>query len=511
MRFVTAGGRCRRMIAAASLLIAVLAAPAVDAAPFAALMFDDGSEFTPEDLLPVYRHDLGGPLNAALAGRVARELAAHYQTQGYLPPAPKLLRLHEAAGVLVMEMREARVSRVQLDGRENVDDARFWTLVSELRSMQPLSQSGFDAWLERARSLGLAIRGSLIRESAQPHEYVASLQVDPRRWGGFVHVDNRGPEQLGHEIAQVSLNYRFDREALGQYRLDVAAAVDHERLRYVGVSGRHRTSARGDRLLWRYAQSESTLPVINTTRTVDYERKRAEIGYAVPLARRTRQHADLHFGLRSYDLDQYLDDGRPLRRDRIRALQVGYDLIVATEIGSRHSFNALLSRGIEGLGASLWPDGAEADFAVWTLDYGYRRRLDDAWQLWGGLSTQISGSRLPTSERFFIGGREFGGAFDPATLSGDEGAGARVGLERLLELSFFDQPLTAFAYYDHGWVWSNDAAGSRDDAGSAGLGVRGRLAELSWTLELGLPVLSPETATLLNDETRLFFSLTQRF
>ncbi len=488
-----------------------LLAPRAGAAPFAALMFEDGSSFTPEELLAVYQPALGGPLDAALAGRVAEQLTAYYQARGFFPPAPRPLRVHDDAGILVMEMREARVSRVQLNGREHVDDPQFWSLVAELRALRPLGRAGFEAWLRRAQGLGVAVRGSLARDSVEPHEYVASLRVEPRRWGGLVHLDNRGPAQLGREIAQLSLNYRFDREALGQYRLDLAAAVDDERLRYVGVSGAHRVAARGDRLRWRYSRSESTLPVVGSSRSVDYDRERAELNYAVPLARETRRRADLSLELRSYDLDQDLDDGRPLRRDRIRTVQVGYDIVVATEAGARNSLNLLLSRGIDGLGASLWPEGADGDYTAWNADLGYRRPLGGAWQLQADVSAQVSDDRLPASERFFIGGRDLGGAFDPATLSGDQGLGARIGLERRLDLQFLERPLTAFGYYDHGWVWSNDDTRPRDDAGSAGLGVRGRMGGLSWALELGVPVRSPETPTLLEDDARVFFSLSQRF
>jgi hypothetical protein len=37
------------------------------------------------------------------------------------------------------------------------------------------------------------------------------------------------------------------------------------------------------------------------------------------------------------------------------------------------------------------------------------------------------------------------------------------------------------------------------------------LAGLSWSLEVGVPVLKPNTPTLLEDDARVFFSLTQKF
>jgi hypothetical protein len=148
-------------------LIAATAAGSAWAAPFAALMFEDAPSVNPQQLLPVYRDALGRPLDGKLARGVESGLVAYYQSQGHLAPAPRLVRMHDDAGVLVMEMREPYVARVQLDGREQVDTAQFWGLVQELRAMRPLGRPYFEAWLQRANRLGFPVRGSLIRSAAK--------------------------------------------------------------------------------------------------------------------------------------------------------------------------------------------------------------------------------------------------------------------------------------------------------------------------------------------------------
>lgn len=493
----------------AAWLAALLALP-VHAAPLTAVMFEDAPSLSLDSLLPAYRSALGGPLDEAVVQRVADGVVSHYRGQGYLAPAPRVLRVLRDAGVLIMAVQEPRVEQVQVRGREHAPESGFWELVRELKAIRPLSRQAFAAWLERANGSGVGVRGTLVRSSVRPHEYVAVLQIAERRWQGLVHVDNRGPAQLGHEIAQLSVSYRWPREELGFLRLYAAAAADHERLRFLGIAGGHRLRDRGDALKWKYARSTSTLPIVDAPREVDYERERAELTYELPLLRRTRQRADVFVGLRSYDLDQFLDDGRRLRRDRIRALELGFDGIAVVDGGSRHSLSLLASRGLEGLGASLAPPGAKEDFTALEIEYGFRRRLDDRWSVFADIVGQFSPDRLPSSERFFIGGRSLGGAFDPATLGGDQGLGARVGTERRFAMPHLPT-LTAFGYYDHGWVWSHDPARPADHAGSAGLGVRGSVAGLSWQVEVGAPVRDPETPTLLNDEARVFFSLTQRF
>lgn len=492
-----------------ALLSLVGSNPAAGAAPFAGVMFEDVPSWQPHELLAVYREHLGAPLDAALTRQLGDGFVELYRRRGYLAPAPRVIERHDGAGILLMEMREAHIARVHVANRELVNTPEFWALVEELRAMRPLSLGAFDRWLQQANGFGFEVRGALIRLAAESPEYLASLSIAERRWQGMVHVDNRGPAQLGYEIGQVSLLYRWPQEALGQLRVDVAAALDPSRLRYAGVSGTQRLRPRGERLAWSYARSESTLPIPETTRSVDYEREQAQLRVQVPLVTRLRQRSSLSLALRTYDLDQFLDDGRRLRRDRIRALEAAYELRLATVAGGRHIIELGIGHGLDALGAVLTPSGAEQDFTVLTGRYRYSRKLDERWLVRTDLQVQASDDRLPSSERFFIGGRSLGGAFDPATLSGDRGFGARVGLERSFTVR--GSEATAYGYYDHGWVRSVDRLRPADDAGSVGIGAGGVVGKLSWNLELGVPAQKPKTPTLLEDDARLFFSLTQQF
>ncbi len=340
--------------------------------------------------------------------------------------------------------------RVHVDLPELADEAGFPALVRELQQIRPLSRAAFDDWLVRANGLGYAVQGSLVRLEAGSSAYLASLHVTSRRWQGLVHLDNRGPTVLGREIAQLSLAYGGQGRPLRFVRLDVAAATDDERLHYAGLSGRHRLGGRGADLGWSYARSESALPVAGTGRSVEYQRERAEIDVHMPLVQRARMRAEVKVGLRSYDLDETLDEGRSLESDRIRALEAGYDLVLAGRAHARHSLALTISRGATALGASLEPAGPEPDFISLKGTYDFWRRLGAAWHLKATVEFQASPDRLPASERFFVGGRSLGGAFDPATLSGDQGLGARLTVERTL--SPLERSVTAFAYLDDGYV-----------------------------------------------------------
>ncbi|MGE0622025.1 MAG: ShlB/FhaC/HecB family hemolysin secretion/activation protein [Pseudomonadales bacterium] len=497
-------------------LTAVLSSHSALAVPlFSGVLFEDGPALSPVDLLPAYRQQLGSPLDEGLQTRLPDAFIRHYRSAGLLPPAPRVVAIREDAGIVVMAVQEARVSQVRVNGSEPERDSEFWLLVRELKEIRPLSRAAFDAWLDRVNRAGFAVQGSLTRAAPHSHHYLATLTVAERRWHVLLHLDNRAPEELGREVAQASVGYRFTDARLGYLRLDTAAAIDTDRLRYFGAYGEHRLRRRGESIRWRYSSSESSLPVENRDIDVDYERSQLDADIVIPLARRLRLFSDLGVGLHTYDLDQAIDSGVTLRRDRIRALQLAWNLAVARGNRHLHKLTVEARQGLDAFGALLWPEGsgvaAELDFLLADLSYRYQLRLATEWRLLFDLQAQVSADRLPSSERFFVGGNRFGGAFDPATLSGDLGLGGRITAERALPVPWLHSPLLGFAYYDHAYVWSNDGVRTADDAGSAGIGIRGAMGGLSFSLEGAVPVQQPETPTLLEDEPRLYFSISQRF
>ncbi len=479
---------------------------------FSGVVFADDPGLSPLELLPAYQENLGAALDETLVARLTGTFAARYRNDGYLPPAPRIVEIRRDAGIVVLAMQEARVSQVRVQGDEPPADDEFWLQVQALKEIQPLGRAAFDAWLARVNRTDINVQGSLTQASAGSHQYLATLKLTERRWNALLHLDNRAPAALSREIAQASLGYRFADERLGYVRLDAAAALDTDRLKYVGASGVHRLRRRGESLEWNYAQSTSSLPVAGYDLNIDYDRRRLDANVVVPLARRTRLASEVSVGLHVYDLDQALDTGTELRRDRIRALQLAYS--VGLVRGERHLHRLSLEarQGLDALGASLWPDSGtvDADFLLSTLNYRYQLTVNPQWRLHADVYGQITGDSLPASERFFIGGNRLGGAFDQATLSGDLGFGGRFTAERSLPMKWLESPLLGYAYYDHAYVWSNRDLRPADDAGSAGIGVRGSIGGLSFSLEGAVPVQKPQTPTLLDDQPRVFFSISQR-
>src|SRR4029453_17991454 len=118
-------------------LIAVIlwcgSAIASAAAPqLAGVIFEGASHYSPESLLPLYRTELGRPLDDALQQRITSDLIAMYEADGFLRPVVELASRHSEAGVLVFNVREPAVRQVAVAGQEFASNTRLLQQPAEL-------------------------------------------------------------------------------------------------------------------------------------------------------------------------------------------------------------------------------------------------------------------------------------------------------------------------------------------------------------------------------------------
>jgi len=502
-----------RFFAAAMAFIGALGAGAAEPR-LAGVMFDGVTAYTPEALLPLYRDALGAPFDDSLATRIAQKLRAKYSADGYLPPAVDAVESKAHPGVLVFSVHEAAVRQVAVDGRDYAVDPRFWQAVADLQKAQPLGVHTFDDWLARVNHLdGIDVRGAL--EPTGAGDYVANLRVAPSRLTGLVHVDNRAPESVGYEVMQAQVAYRYSDAHAGQLYAGAAVAIDADRLKSGIVGGSHGVGDGSSALEWSYNRSTSRLPNAYGAGDDDYDRERATLGMRAPLYRDAAVRFDGWTTTQLYDVDERATDGSLVSRDRVRSVEVGTTLSALGSQTRRHDLTLAVARGLDAFGASAVEatGTVQPDLGYWryTLAYQFVQQFDERWSATLGVEGQTSNDRLPTSERFFIGGRQLGGAFDPASVSGDRGIGARVEIARYVTVPRWSLPLQTYAYCDYGRVESNSSTEPSDDAASVGTGVRLAFGKLSADLEVATPIEDPQTNPLADVGTRVFFSLTQRF
>ena len=185
--------------------------------------------------------------------------------------------------------------------------------------------------------------------------------------------------------------------------------------------------------------------------------------------------------------------GRQISQERTRTLRASLAYSDQTT-KTATSANATLSRGLDGLGARMAdPTQSQADFtkanALLT-----RAVFNERFALRLQASAQYTPDKLPASEKFAVGGAQFGRAFASAVISGDSGYAVSA------EFAVRRSPLTkllpgseAYTFADYGQVVQSSKRSpfTDDEVASAGAGVR--LVVLKKT------VVELEAAKALND------------
>jgi hemolysin activation/secretion protein len=485
----------------------------------AGVVFDGVSAYTPEALLPLYRPRLGQTVGGEFERELEDAVRSRYTADGYLTPAVTTAATHGASGVLIVRVDEPAVRKVNIVGREFATNPRFWTELAALTREEPLRRRAFDEWLDRMNDLGgIVVQGSIVPIESGAAGYTMDLRVSPSRWSGIVAIDNRAPDLLGNELAQAQVGYRFGDRRPTLLRAAAAVAIDTDRLRFGSLAGTHTFNDLGSAFDWSYSASTSRLPTIaadGSTTTDDYERSRSTIGARSPLRKSATLRVDAWSTLQLYDVETFDEAGERLRTERLRSIEIGSSLTALGGARRRHDASFSITRGLDAFDAEIVEpgrsDGAELDYTTYELAYRLTQPFLDTWTLSVALQGQATGDRLPVSERFLIGGRQLGGAFDPASVTGDQGIGGRVEVARRMHVPFVPVPVEPYVYYDHGASFPNDSDYRDDRAASVGTGIRATIGKISTYVELAQPVIEPDSNPLADEGMRVFVSFSQRF
>ena len=206
--------------------------------------------------------------------------------------------------------------------------------------------------------------------------------------------------------------------------------------------------------------------------------------------------------------------------DRLRVLRAQADYALQDDWNGT-SFIALeASQGLGILNASKKGDralsrfDADGTFTKFRLDAIRVQGIFGPVSLRAAAQGQVSLDPLLSSEEFFLGGSQFGRAYDFGEVGGEHGLAGSVELRygRQREARVFTD-YEVYAFYDIGAAWDEVPGGGhvRDSLASAGGGMRlGLLRGVQASFEIAKP-LTREVESTGDDDARVFFSISAQF
>lgn len=231
--------------------------------------------------------------------------------------------------------------------------------------------------------------------------------------------------------------------------------------------------------------------VENVTETLRFELK----GTIVPL--RTRDASVWISVAGSWEDVREQDNNGTVSDDHVRALSAAVDTELRDRYEGINYLTLSIRQGFTAFGASdagdPWLSRADAsgEFTVLNLLYSRYQKINDRWSFNFRAAGQFASTPLLATEEFYLGGSQFGRAYDGGSISGDNALAGSI--EVRYDQSIDDQRLKGYQVYgfaDHGIAWDlGNGADERYALTSAGAGLRLFFADdLEGSLELAIPV-----------------------
>lgn len=478
--------------------------------------------FDTPTLRPLVAGAEGKNLTLSQLGELAASITSYYQNHGY-PLARAIIPAQTiAAGIVRIDIIEARYGKIQLDNSSLVNNSLLQATLASLQSGQVIGQDQMDHALLLLSDIAGVVVGATLKpgQAVGTSDFHVITTSAPALWGN-VSVDNYGNRYTGRARIGGTVNFSnplHRGDVLSVSALSSGKDMSYGRIAYdtliVGAS----THVGGSYSALHYVLGEP-LAALNAHGT-------AQVGslwvkQSLMRSRKVNFYAQLQ-----YDYMQLRDhvDASALRTDRNLSngtLSLGGDVRDGILAGGVNTASVSWTAGRVGFDdvVAQVSDAATAktrgSFSKWNASLSRLQGLDAKNALYFAFTGQLADSNLDSSEKMSAGGSASVRAYDVGAVSGDSGYRGSVELQHTLGLTGMGH-WQAVAFVDSARVQVNKTpwtAGTNSARLSgAGVGLNWIGAGL-WSLKtyVAAPVGAKPVLVSSNNSARLWVEIGKRF
>lgn len=482
----------------------------------------EGATVVPQDVLDsIAAPYLGREMPLSEVFRLAEEVTAEYRRRSFVLSRAIVGPQRIDGGVLTIQVIEGFIDQTRIEGDAGGYRPYLDAYLAPVREGKPTT--GDD--LARALLLAQDLQGANVRAVLTPSESTVgaadlSLVVEPRPIQAFVALDNRGSRWLGplQIYGGVSFNDLFGAAERLSLTGVVAPTGDGE-LGY--LSAGYDQPIGGSGLLASAFTSYTNTRPGDELRTLGVEGESIAGGlslqYPFLRSREANVIGRVAFTARNSQSSNFFID--PVFRDKTRTVTGELIAHQATPWGAYVTTRLSATQGLDAFGATEAADPAKSratasgEFTRLNVETTWVQNLSGGLHVLVGGAAQWTSDSLLASEEFGIGGTQYGRAFDPSEITGDEGYAAKVEL-------FYTHPapglgaVEPFVYYEGGRVEQNDplpGEAVRLSLESVGGGIRVSIdGGLSASVEYAKPI-GRDVAATGDRDGRMFVSFSAAY
>lgn len=474
--------------------------------------------FTPEQLTAPYRSQYGRTISVGDLDAMAKQMAMRYQNAGYILTRVVLPPQHITNGVVTFQVVEGFIDKVDVAGDLSYGDKDLlMRYAKHLQGKKPLNVKDLERYTLLANDVpGMTVKAVLNPSRTTPGAADLVLVTEEKRISEYFTVNNYGTKFIGpvQYFAGVNLNSIFmPGDSTGfQY-----TTTGNKELNYGQITHTELFGSEGLQLTVNanYTNTEpgsflQPFDIVGISTSLN-----ADLAY--PLIRSRANTLYVHGGFNILDSQSNSPNPAVLSyNDHIRMLFLGLNYSTIDnwfQVGyNQVSFD--VTQGLHVLDASgasniSRPNG-KSDFTALHLNGSRLQTLPMNFSVFLNAQTQYAFEPLLAAEQIAYGGSIIGRGYDPAEITGDEGAGGTVELRYDWPLNLkFLQNTQYYAFYDIGAIWNRDTSSlpAQQSLASTGVGIRlGFTNYLSGNIYVAKPLTKVEVDTG-NRNARFFFSL----
>ncbi len=469
----------------------------------------EGSTLPVETLDQATAPFINQPLTRDILQQVANAVSAAYAQSDVAFYGVSIPAQNPARGELLVRVLEGRVTTYRLASETPSMPTRLiGKQAQRLIDDTPTHKSTLERTLSLLRDIPGQTVQAQVKPTDVPGELALDLDVKRKQVELTLNINNRGvtnvtsATQMQAIVAINGLLREGDATRISGY-------IPFNPDRYQQYSLSHSTpiGSNGTTLTVSGAYVR-TLTVTN----IRGDAKQGGIVLSHPLIRSYRRNLTMSLGLDGTNSENYFLDTQ-FGGFKTRAVRLSTSWSSTGKKGG-YAAAATISQGLKGLGADPFDGYSEADFTKANLQLTAVRKLGESMTIRTGLRGQYSNSRLPTTERFSIGGPGGGAAFYQGIVTADSAASGNLELSwKVLGPSGSPLGLTLFGFADgalgHSKARPSYKIAERDySLASAGGGLRvSPLKGWVGSAQLAFPLKAPLAGT--DDKPRFIFSISK--
>lgn len=332
------------------------------------------------------------------------------------------------AGMVKMEIIEARYGQIRLDNRSQVNDVLLQDALTTLRSGQPVSQPGLDPVLLRLSDVpGVAVGATLKPgEAVGTADLVVQTEAGPAV-SGSVGLDNHGNRYTGRERLSGTVNF-INPLNHGDV-LSVSGLSSGTGMNYGNITYESLLNGQGSRIGGAYSSLNYTLGDSFASLKAHGSAKVQGLWLKHPLVRSRdfNLYGQLQYG--HMKLREHIDTAAT-RTDRHLTdwtLSVAGDMRDTLLAGGLNTWSVGWATGEVGFddAKAQQSDAAtartEGKFLAWSASFTRLQGLNASSELFVSLSSLWANKNLDASKKMIVGGPRSVRAYDLGVVAGDHG------------------------------------------------------------------------------------------